>query len=222
MQVKKARPDAAQIMQDVPLMGLLKSFAEGYELHNMACERLLGAYRKASVQQFHRPNVKRVVSVGSLDTMLRAHLIAGGADPRMLTREDLKQLGTRTMKNGKTKDRGGTDKRPASWKYVNAKMSRRKVKLPFARMCSERKRLHAEFKSLSLEDQALYSSSADSHARISTPCDPDEEYTKQVGNDLWSCSNRKHPFRPDVAAKHRVKNATVVDKDDGSMHKVRS
>ena len=205
-------------------MLLLENWAKKYLLHNMLNERLLGAARKATSQKFVRPTIKRVASLGLLDNLLKTHHLAGGNDPRLLTRKDLRDMGANTantMVKAK-KDNKAVDKSPPCWQYIRAKESERKHRLPFQEMIAKRRRYVEKWNQMSPEAQSTYLAVPSGVSPQQEIVDEDAEYRQKIGNDLWGTSNRKHPIRADVAARHRLKHAVPTPPSASQTHAVPS
>lgn len=194
--VKRVHGTAEDIQADVSLMGVLQDWVTGHVIHNMFCERLLSAFRRNVNSTFQRPTCKRLMASGLLNEILTTHRLAGGADPRSLTREDVAIMGIQTASSS-SKKTIAVDKAPPSWRYVRAVESQRNQRLPKQQFHAERKRLCQEFASLDEAEKSAYMGVNDIVAEPQS-VDPDQEYQSKIQGNLWFGSDRKQPIRADV------------------------
>ena len=214
--VKAKHPTVEDVLADQALLSLLEDFIKKYQLHNMVCERMLGADRKAAELPFQRTTCKRVAALGLLDDILRRHHTAGGKDPIIRSRSDVREFALETVASAaRHKQSNVLDKRPSSWEYVRAMESQRKHRLPRRQFLAERKRFVQEFKNLLPEEQAHYAW-AQNRAAVEDKVDANTIYGESIGQDLWGASNHKHPIKPEVVERHQRQKA----RSQASEHEV--
>ena len=94
------RYDGSQgFLADRDLQGSLRLWAASTKTTNMHIERMLAQLKKdiagidSGSNKGHAPNAERLVGIGHLGQLLRAHIQAGGDDPRFSSRQRLLEDG---------------------------------------------------------------------------------------------------------------------------------
>ncbi len=110
--------EAAQgLIKNQRFTDAIKVWSESTKLTNMHLERMLAALKldnsiSGSGKNASTPSAERLVSVGMLGQLLRAHLANGGRDPRYQTRADLRRAGVPIQADARTSE---TSKPPSGF-----------------------------------------------------------------------------------------------------------
>ena len=92
LKIRELQQTPSLFLDDAKLMAGLKLWAHESRTCNMHMERLLALIRKSMGFQ-KSPDVERLVSAGTLTQIMKDHLLAGGSDPRFVTRQQLLDKG---------------------------------------------------------------------------------------------------------------------------------
>jgi hypothetical protein len=85
--------DAYRLLGDANFIKGLRLWARRTKITNMHLERLFSKIKMSLGVQKASPDVERLAGVGYLTQVLASHMVAGGNDPRVVTRKQLLEEG---------------------------------------------------------------------------------------------------------------------------------